>query len=108
VFLGPERYAEVLYSPDYTKQPTELNPRVVLVDRSGVRTIFTPALPDTGIPDLCVSPNGKHLAVELRGGSGQPDGYPNVPGSSETSIVFIDLGTGDSTSGINGFLPNWC
>ncbi|WP_210480022.1 hypothetical protein [Naasia sp. SYSU D00948] len=108
VILGPERYAEVLFSPDYTKRPTQMNPRLMLVEPSGARAVFRPASDDTSIRDMCVSPNGRHLAIELLDGKGQPDGYPNLPGYSGMSIVFLDLATGNTTGGTNGFLPSWC
>ncbi len=85
-----------------------MNPRVVLVDPSGVRTIYEPASPDTSVRNVCISPNGKHLAIELLPPEREPDNYPNVPGYTGISTVFIDVETGSSSGGTNGFLPSWC
>ena len=108
VVLGPDEYLEILMTPDYTPGATRLNPRIVHVDTGGARVIYEPVADATEIRSMCVSPNGHTLAVELIDGDPSPDGYPNVPASIGMSTVLLDIATGETIGGMNGFQPSWC
>ncbi|WP_210508227.1 hypothetical protein [Naasia sp. SYSU D00057] len=108
IVLGPDEYLEILMTPDYTPGATRLNPRVVHVGTEGARVVYEPVAEETEIRSMCVSPNGHHLAVELVDGDPSPDGYPNVPASIGMSTVILDIATGATVGGMNGFLPSWC
>ncbi len=108
IILGEDRYLETLMTPEYGPGTTRLNPRIIHVDDSGPRVLYEPPTADTDIRSMCVSPNGRQLAVELLPGERQPDGYPNLPASTGMSIVIIDVATGSPVGGMNGFMPSWC
>ncbi len=108
IVLGEDRYLEVLMTPEYGPDTTRLNPRILSVDDSGPRVLYEPTAEDTDIRGVCLSPNGRQLAVELLPGDRQPDGYPNLPASTGMSIVILDVATGATVGGMNGFLPSWC
>jgi hypothetical protein len=108
IILGEDCYVEVLTTPEYGPGTTRLNPRIIHVDDSGPRVLYEPPTEDTDIRAICISPNGRQLAVELLPSDRQPDGYPNVPASTGMSTVIIDADTGASVGGMNGFQPSWC
>ncbi|MFC0680301.1 hypothetical protein ACFFGH_20900 [Lysobacter korlensis] len=108
IILGEDRYLETLMTPEYRPGVTRLNPRVLHVDDSGPRVLYEPATADTDIRSMCLSPNGRQLAVELLPGDRQPDGYPYEPASTGITTVLIDVATGSTVGGMNGFMPSWC
>jgi hypothetical protein len=108
IILGEDRYLEVLLTPEYGPNTTRLNSRILLVDEAGPRVLYEPPVEDADIGGMCVSPNGHLLAVELLPGDREPDGYPHLPGWTGMSVVILDVATGRTVGGMNGFLPSWC
>jgi hypothetical protein len=108
IFLGENRYLEVLLTPEYGPDTTRLNPRILSVDDSGPRVLYEPPTVGTDIRGMCLSPNARQLAVELLPENRQADGYLYLPGYRGMSIVILDVETGRSMGGMNGFLPSWC
>lgn len=106
IALSADRYVEVVSEPA-GGTGFVLDYAVLLVDRDGAQVVDDP---DAGIPirDVCLSPNGQYLAVEVQDPSGEPDGYPNVPGRTASTTYFIDLETGSANRGMSGFLSSWC
>jgi hypothetical protein len=106
VVLADDRYVEVVSRP----APGEgfvLDFEILHVSADGVEVIFDP---DAGIPirDICLSPNGQFLAVEVQDPEGEPDAYPNVSGRTLSSTYFVDLLTGQANRAIAGFASSWC
>jgi hypothetical protein len=106
VVLGDDRYVEVASRP----APGDgfvLDYEILRVGPDGVEVIFDP---DAGIPirDICLSPNGQYLAVEVQDPEGEPDGYPNVSGRTLSTTYFVDLETGQANRAVAGFASSWC
>lgn len=81
---------------------------LTVVDKNGSKILYQPEPAWSRIPDFCVSPDGKYLAVETTSPEGAGDRYPNVPGYSPIRTELIDLATGTIARTIAGFLPSWC
>jgi len=108
VVLGGDSYLELVSTFDDPTTGAGLASRIIRVDGDETRELWSPAAEGTRIGDICLSPNGQYLAVETISAEGMPDGYPDVPGSSATSTVFVDIETGDAGRGIAGFRVDWC
>lgn len=106
VALAPDAYVEVVSLPT-PGSGFVLDYAVVRADADGTEAIFDP---DPGIPigDICLSPNGQYLAVEVHDPEGEPDGYPNVSGRTLSTTYFVDLGTGQANRAVAGFAASWC
>lgn len=106
VTLAEDRYAEVVSAPT-GGAGFVLDYEVLLVDADGATVVYDPA-PGAAVRDICLSPNGQYLAVEVQDPAGELDGYPNVPGRTATTTYFVDLETGAANRGITGFAASWC
>jgi hypothetical protein len=106
VVLAEDRYVEVASRPA-VGEGFVLDYEILHVTADGVEVIFDP---DAGIPirDICLSPNGQYLAVELQDPEGEPDGYPNVSGRTLSTTYFVDLETGQANRAVAGFASSWC
>jgi hypothetical protein len=106
VVLADDRYVEVASRPA-AGEGFVLDYEVLHVSADAVEVIFDP---DAGVPirDICLSPNGQYLAVELQDPEGEPDGYPNVSGRTLSTTYFVDLETGQANRAVAGFASSWC
>jgi hypothetical protein len=106
VVLADDRYVEVASRPA-TGEGFVLDYEVLHVSADGVEVIFDP---DAGVPirDICLSPNGQYLAVELQDPEGEPDGYPNLSSRTLSTTYFVDLETGQANRAVAGFASSWC
>jgi hypothetical protein len=106
VLLADERYVEVVSRPA-AGEGFVLDYEIRHITADGVEVIFDP---DAGVPirDICLSPNGQYLAVELQDPEGEPDGYPNVSGRTLSTTYFVDLETGQANRAVVGFGSSWC
>jgi hypothetical protein len=106
VVLGDDHYVEVASRP-VPGDGFVLDYEILHVGPDDVEVIFDP---DAGIPirDICLSPNGQYLAVEVQDPEGEPDGYPNVSGRTLSSTYFVDLETGQANRAVAGFASSWC
>ncbi len=106
VALTADSYVEVASRPA-SGEGFVLDYEVLLVGPGGIEVIFDP---DAGVPlrDICLSPNGQYLAVEVQDPEGEPDGYPNVSGRTLSTTYFVDLETGQANRAIAGFASSWC
>lgn len=99
-------YAQVYSSYDLNAKT--LTSVVAVTDASGTKILYTPASKETRIGAVCLSPNGQYLAVETTSPEGILDLYPHVMSYTATQVSYIDVKTGESQRGLNGFLPDWC
>jgi len=113
LLLGENRFLELFTAISYTPSATSsavLKPGSVLflTDSGNSREIFSTATGAGRIRDFCVSPQGEYAAVEVAAEAGRPDGYPEHPGYTASTIHFVRLSDGSSTRSVNGFMPDWC
>jgi hypothetical protein len=98
------QYAQVVSEYTAGKESSFLS----VVDKNGSKILYQPEPAWSRIPDFCVSPDGKYLAVETTAPEGAGDRYPNVPGYSPIRTELIDLARGAIVGSMPGFLPSWC
>lgn len=98
------QYAQVVSEYTAGKESSFLS----VVDKNGSKILYQPEPAWSRIPDFCVSPDGKYLAVETTAPEGVGDRYPNVPGYSPIRTELIDLAAGAIVGSMPGFLPSWC
>lgn len=108
IALTSDSYLELVSTFDDATTGSGFSSRILRVDESGTEQLWAPAAEGTRVGSICLSPNGQFVAAETISAEGIPDGYPDVPGSTATSTVFIDIATGESSRGIAGFLVDWC
>lgn len=98
------RYARVISEYDQGAETSV----VAVTDQSGSAVLFQPEAGWSRIRDICVSPDGRSLAVETLPADAVGDGYPNLLAFSPVRTALVDLGTGATTRTLAGFLPDWC
>jgi hypothetical protein len=98
------QYAQVISEYTAGKERSFLS----LVNKNGSKILYQPEPAWSRIPDFCVSPDGKYIAVETTAPEGASDRYPNVPGYSPIRTDLIDLATAAIVGSMPGFLPSWC
>ncbi|WBU37942.1 hypothetical protein [Homoserinibacter sp. YIM 151385] len=81
---------------------------IIRVDDAGTRQLYAPAAEGTRIAALCLDPGGHLLAVTTISAEGQPDGYPNLPGSTATTTIVLDAASGALLESTAGAEPSWC
>jgi hypothetical protein len=81
---------------------------VVVIGQDEFRIIYEPEPTDSGIPIVCLSPNGQFLAVESVPPGNEIDGYDVLPGYRKSRVVVIDAATGNFQSEEPGFGADWC
>jgi hypothetical protein len=106
--LGPDSYVELVRTAGDAVTGEGQSAVLDLVTADGARELWRPAAAGTSVGAICLSPNGRVVAVEATSAEGVPDGYPGLPGSSATTTVFVDVASGDASRGIPGFRVDWC
>jgi len=81
---------------------------LTVADQNGSNVVFRPAPEWSRLADVCVSPDGRYLAVETTAPEGVSDRYPNLPGFSPMKTEIVDLDTGANVRSVPGFLASWC
>ena len=81
---------------------------IVAIVNGTFRTIYAPDPADSGIPTVCLSPNGQLLAVEEVPPGTETDGYDVLPGYRTSRVVVIDSSTGGPQGEEDGFGADWC
>jgi hypothetical protein len=98
------RYAQVV--SEYTAGSE--SSVITVTDQTGSKTLWRPAAGWSRIPNFCLSPNGKYLAVETTSPISDSDQYPNLPSDTPMETVLVDLHSGASTGSFPGFQSSWC
>jgi hypothetical protein len=81
---------------------------VVRVDPSGTHELYRPASASARVGEICLSPNGQYVAVEVIPAGSPSDNDPYVPGWEGTTTYFVDAVTGDTSRGLPGMHSSWC
>ncbi|MEO5533545.1 MAG: hypothetical protein ABIR17_00235 [Pseudolysinimonas sp.] len=106
VAMSPDSYLEVVSNPTGVGDQQEYS--VLRVDGSGATELYRSPTDGAVIRDICLSPNGQYVSVELQDPGGTFDGYPNVPSFTSITTYFVDVVSGDVSGGIAGFATSWC
>lgn len=106
VFLDEERFFHLRHVIDY--ETSTLSSSLYFTDRSGTVELFRPPSESSRVLDYCLSPNAKHIAIEVVSPEGVPDNYTVEPGFTATMVYLIDVDEGTSERRLNGFAPDWC
>lgn len=77
-------------------------------DAGAAQALFAPASATSRIGAMCLSTNGRVLAVEVISAEGAPDGVPSRERFSATTSSFIELRTGRVLRSVNGTLSDGC
>lgn len=106
IALADDRYVEIVSRPS-VGEGFVLDYAVLHVTADAVVVAYDPG---AGVPirDICLSPNGQYVAVEVQDPEGEPDDYPNVSGRTLTNTYFVDLETLAANRAIAGFAASWC
>lgn len=72
------------------------------------REVFRPASDGSRVGQMCVSPNGSVVAIEVLSAGALPDGRSHSPGFTQVTTSYVSVTDGRVLRSSIGFAPDWC